>query len=81
MRTLLLLSLALSTLLPALASAQDHGTGEVTTYDFLDGDTVEGTFQRPEGDRVWGAQRHARHTLIAPRAHYVPEMMRSVENL
>ena len=81
MRTLLVLSLALSSLLPMLASAQDRGTGEVTTYDFLDGDTVDGTFQRPEGDRVWGASGHAHRTLIVPRAHYVPEMLRSVENL
>ncbi len=80
MRTLLVLSLALSSLVPTLASAQG-GSAEVTTYDFLDGDTVEGTFQRPEGDRVWGASGHAHRTLIVPRAHYVPEMMRSVENL
>jgi hypothetical protein len=81
MRTLLVLSLAFSSLFPALASAQGSDTGEVTTYDFLDGDTVEGTFQRPEGDRVWGTHGHAHRTLIVPRAHYVPEMMRSVENL
>lgn len=80
MRTLLALSLALSAVSPALASAQD-GDSRTTIYEFTDGDLVEGTFQRPEGDILWTRTGRAHRTLIVPRPHYVPELMRSVENL
>lgn len=80
MRTLLVLSLALSSLSPALASAQG-GDPRTTVYEFTDGDRVEGTFQRPEGDGVWVQRARAHRSLIVPRPHYVPEMLRSVETL
>jgi hypothetical protein len=79
MRTLLALTLALSAAAPTLALAQDHGEARVEVFD--DADLVTGTLQSPDVDMIGARRRHPRHTLIAPRAHYVPEMLRSVENL
>lgn len=78
-RTLLALTLALASLTPTLAFAQGDDT--VTEYTFTDADHVEGTLQSPLVDVISSRGRHARHTLIRPRAHYTPEMLRSVENL
>lgn len=78
-RTLLALALALSTLTPTLALAQDPGPSRTEVFD--DADLVTGTYQTPDGDIVGGRTRHVRHTLISPRSHYIPEMLRSVETL
>lgn len=78
-RTLLALALVLSALSPTLALAQ--GDGEATTYTFTDADQVTGTIQSPDGGQILIQSRRARHTLISPRSHYIPEMLRSVENL
>jgi hypothetical protein len=79
MRTLLILSLVLSTLTPTLALAQEDGA--VRTETFTDADQVTGTLQSPEGTGISVRRRMMRHTLITPRAHYTSEMLRSVENL
>jgi hypothetical protein len=76
-RTLLALTLVLGTLCPALASAQDPA--RVETFD--DADLVTGTLQSPMVDVIASRRLGRRHTLISPRAHYTPEMLRSVENL
>ena len=79
MRTLIALTLALSATAPTLALAQDHESVRVENFD--DGDLVQGTFEQPAGDRVWLTHHHRGRSLISPRAHYTPEMLRSVENL
>jgi hypothetical protein len=79
-RTLLALALVLSTLSPTLALAQGEGSSTRTEV-FDDADTVTGTYQSPEGEQMWGHRRRVRHTLIQARSHYIPEMLRSVENL
>ena len=78
-RTLLALTLALGTLCPALASAQ--GDDRRTDYTFTDADLVTGSIQSPDGADIHVRLRGARHTLITPRPHYIPEMLRSVETL
>lgn len=83
----LALALALASLVaaaPAAAqdrSAQDRSPEQVTHYDFLDGDLVEGGRYDPSGSWIQGTRRRAHRTLIRARAHFIPEMLRSVERL
>ena len=58
-------------------AAQD---GEATTYDFED-DLVQGDLVRPDGDLLNVRRRGRRSSLIRVREHFVPEMLKSVENL
>ena len=64
------------------ASAQDapSGGGQATTYDFED-DLVQGDLVRPDGENLMVRRRGARESLIKIREHFVPELLKSVENL
>lgn len=65
----------------ATASAQDaEGGGGATTYDFED-DLVQGDLVRPDGENLMVRRRGARESLIKIREHFVPELLKSVENL
>jgi len=76
-RTLLALTLALGTLSPALALAQDPARVE----SFEDADLVTGTLQSPLVDLI-ASRRHRDHgTLVRPRESYRQELLRSVETL
>ncbi len=66
------------TLAPAVM-AQDGG-GETTTYDFED-DLVQGDLVRPDGELLSVRRRGRRASLIRVREHFIPEMLKSVENL
>ena len=77
-RTLLVLTLVLGTISPALALAQDEAPTRVESFD---GDTVDGTFQSPLIDMLSSRRLGRRRSLIQTRAHFNPEMLRSVENL
>ncbi|AKF08684.1 hypothetical protein [Sandaracinus amylolyticus] len=81
MRLTIALSAALIAALAAPAAAQDTRSGEVTTYDFIDGDLVQGGRYEDELDRIFSVRGRARRTLIHPRTHFVPEMLKSVEHL
>ena len=59
------------------AEAQD---GADTTYDFED-DLVTGDLVRPDGDMLNVRRRGRRASLIRVREHFIPEMLKSVENL
>lgn len=61
------------------AAAQDTSR-EVVTYEFMD-DLVTGGRYEAEGARVLARGGQARQSLIRARAHWVPELARSVENL
>jgi len=61
---------------PALA--QDSGGS--TSYDFED-DLVQGDLVRPDGENLMVRRRGARESLIKIREHFVPELLKSVENL
>lgn len=76
----LALALALASFVGAPAAAQDTRSTEVTIYEFMD-DLVTGGRYRPEGENLTVLRRSARRTLIRARAHFVPEMLRSVERL
>ena len=59
-------------------TAQDP-SGE-TTYDF-DDDLVSGDLVRPDGEILNVRRRGRRSSLIRIREHFVPEMLKSVEDL
>ena len=63
----------------APALAQDEG-GDTTTYDF-DDDLVTGDLVRPDGELLNVRRRGNRASLIQIREHFIPEMLKSVENL
>jgi hypothetical protein len=76
------ISLILGTLAVAGGvSAQDKaaGGGE-TTYDF-DDDLVTGDLVRPDGELLSVRRRGNRASLIQIREHFIPEMLKSVEDL
>ncbi len=71
-----------------LASAQDPTRGDApdvvykkkTVYDF-DDDLVEGELQRPDGEFI-DTQRQAKHSsLIKIRENFIPEMLKSAEDI
>jgi hypothetical protein len=68
----------------ATALAQGQGPQvkykKETRYDF-DDDLVEGELLRPEGDFI-GTRRGARHSsLIKVRENFIPEMLKSAEDI
>ena len=66
--------------LPATVSAQEAGGDDATTYDF-DDDLVAGDLVRPDGELLNVRRRGRRSSLIRIREHFVPEMLKSVEDL
>lgn len=67
----------------ASVSAQEAGGGgggNATSYDFED-DLVQGDLVRPDGENLMVRRRGARESLIKIREHFVPELLKSVENL
>ena len=67
-------------------AAQDNthgangGRDNTTTYDFED-DLVTGDLVRPDGELLNVRRRGSRTSLIRVREHFIPEMLKSVENL
>ena len=59
--------------------AQDAPPPE-TTYDFED-DLVTGDLVRPDGEQLIVRRRGRRASLIQIREHFIPEMLKSVEDL
>lgn len=59
--------------------AQDAPPPE-TTYDFED-DLVTGDLVRPDGEQLIVRRRGRRSSLIQIREHFIPEMLKSVEDL
>ena len=51
-----------------------------TTYDFED-DLVTGDLVRPDGEQLIVRRRGRRSSLIQIREHFIPEMLKSVEDL
>ena len=60
-------------------SAQEEAPSE-TTYDF-DDDLVTGDLVRPDGEQLVVRRRGRRTSLITIREHFIPEMLKSVEDL
>ena len=58
--------------------AQDYA--EKTEYSF-DDDVVTGDLVRPDGELTVVRKRGKERSLIRVRQHFIPEMLKSVENL
>ena len=56
------------------------GVFQVTEYDFED-DLVTGDLVRPDGELVGARRKSKVSSLIRVRKHFIPEMLKSVENL
>ena len=68
--------------LPAAAQGRGDASGRVDTeFTFDDGDDVEGRRVGAEGVIVPGRHRLRRRSLVRPRTHFVPEMLKTVETL
>ncbi len=65
---------------PAASSGGTTAKAGTTTYDFED-DLVTGDLVRPDGELLSVRRRGARSSLIRIREHFIPEMLKSVENL
>jgi len=76
---LLVSALALVALLAPLQAAEAQDSG-ATSYDFED-DLVQGDLVRPDGENLMVRRKGARESLIKIREHFIPELLKSVENL
>ena len=82
-----LIALLALVMLTGVAAADDKkggggggGGGKVKTYDFS-GDTIEGDLVKPEGSTV-DARDFAKHSsLITIRTNFIPEIIKSAEDL
>ncbi len=72
--------LGLGLVAPASAQEPAAGGGDATTYDF-DDDLVAGDLVRPDGELLNVRRRGRRSSLIRVREHFIPEMLKSVEDL
>lgn len=65
---------------PAGSPSAASGEPAATTYDFED-DLVTGDLVRPDGELLRVRRRGNRASLIQIREHFIPEMLKSVEDL
>ena len=77
MKRFVLVLMVLASLATSSALAQEDNA---TSYDFED-DLVQGDLVRPDGENLMVRRRGARESLIKIREHFVPELIKSVENL
>jgi hypothetical protein len=93
---LTVVALALAALVPASALAQDKGppkdTKETGRYvekkssdgndvTFIDADTLSAEGLGPIGSQIIGFHPPRRFLLLRPRLQFVPEMLKTVENM
>jgi len=64
--------------LPSIASAQQPAPQE---FNFEDGESVSGNLMRPDGEVIDVPRTGRRPSLIRIRESFIPEMLRSAENL
>lgn len=65
---------------PKAADKAPAGAGKTKVYDFT-GDTIEGDLVKPEGSTV-DARDFAKHSsLISIRKDFIPEIIKSAEDL
>jgi len=75
-KLIVMVSILAAVAMPAVAQDGDN----TTSYDFED-DLVQGDLVRPDGENLMVRRRGARESLIRIREHFVPELLKSVENL
>ncbi len=67
-------------LMTGAVSAQDVQYAEKTEYTF-DDDVVTGDLVRPDGELTVVRKKGKERSLIRVRQHFIPEMLKSVEDL
>jgi len=72
--------LAVVTMVAVPAAQAQSGPAPETTYDFED-DLVTGDLVRPDGEQLIVRRRGRRASLIQIREHFIPEMLKSAEDL
>ena len=75
-KVLVICAISVAMVSPAAAQEGDN----TTSYDFED-DLVQGDLVRPDGENLMVRRRGARESLIKIREHFIPELLKSVENL
>ncbi len=65
--------------LPSAGAAAQEGSLDVIV--FTDADTVRGELVRPGGEVLRVRQGHGRRSLIRPRAGFVVELLKAVEDI
>jgi hypothetical protein len=65
---------------PTAVAAADTFDGRVTDYRF-DDDQVFGDHPNPDGEVLRVRTRDQRESLVRARTHFIPELLKSVENL
>ena len=76
-----LAALTFTLALAAPAAAQNHREIDPeVSYEFEDHD-VEGGYRSPLGESILVRQGMGRVSLVRPRLHFVPELLKSVERL
>ena len=72
--------LAISLVMPSLASAQKKEAPKVKTFDFS-GDEIDGELVKPDGEFI-DPRKFANHsTLIRIRKDFIKEIVKSAEDL
>ncbi len=66
---------------PTSGPADISKTGEGMLYDFRDADSLTAGSRGPTGGTITVRNRTMRRTLIRPRTHFVPELLKSVEQI
>jgi len=79
-QTLVFVALLAGAAMLSLPAAAQDGPPSETTYDFED-DLVTGDLVRPDGEQLIVRRRGRRASLIQIREHFIPEMLKSVEDL
>jgi hypothetical protein len=80
MRKLVIICAVLGLSTTAFAQKKGDAGGKVKVYDFS-GDTIEGDLVKPEGSTV-DARDFAKHSsLIRIRKDFIPEIIKSAEDL
>jgi hypothetical protein len=67
-------------LMTGVAAAQGVKYAERTEYSF-DDDVVTGDLVRPDGEMMVVRKQGKERSLIRVRQHFIPEMLKSVEDL
>jgi hypothetical protein len=65
---------------PAAGGEDNVSYKAKTVYDFED-DTVEGDLQRPDGELVDSMRKVKHSSLIEIRKDFIPEMLKSLEDI
>lgn len=79
-QTLVIASLVVGPSVWAIRAEAQEAPPPETTYDFED-DLVTGDLVRPDGEQLIVRRRGRRSSLIQVREHFIPEMLKSVEDL